>query len=95
MKIKQLDTVEIITGNNKGKNGKVTKVLRSKNKVYVEGINIYKKAVKGSGIVDVQKPIDISKISLICPHCEKKTRIGIKIDNKKKERFCKKCNKIL
>lgn len=95
MKIKQLDTVEIITGNNEGKSGKVTKILRSKNKVYVEGINIYKKAVKGSGIVDVQKPIDISKISLICPHCGKKTRIGIKIDNKKKERFCKKCNKIV
>ena len=60
MRIRLNDTVEIITGNRSGVKGKVTKVLVGRNKLYVEGINIYKKTVRGSGIVDVQRPIDVS-----------------------------------
>jgi large subunit ribosomal protein L24 len=95
MRIRLNDTVEIITGNRSGVKGKVTKVLVGRNKLYVEGINIYKKTVRGSGIVDVQRPIDVSKVMLVCPHCTKRAKIGIKINNGKKERFCKKCNKVL
>ena len=95
MKIRLHDTVEIISGNRKGSKGKITKVLASKGKIYVEGINIYKKAVRGSGIVDVQRPVTLSKIALICPHCGKRTKVGMKISNNKKERICKKCSKII
>lgn len=71
MRIKRGDTVKIITGEYKGKEGKIASVLRSKNKVIVEGINIVKKHVKPNaknetgGILDIEAPIHISNVKLI------------------------------
>lgn len=71
MRIKRGDTVKIITGEHKGKEGKVGAILRNKDKVIVEGINIVKKHVKPNaknetgGILDIEAPIHISNVKLI------------------------------
>ncbi len=96
MKIRLNDTVKILSGNSKGKTAKVTKVLSSKEKLYVDGINIKKKFVKGQGIVDIQKPINPSIVSLVCPKCGKQTRIGFVINDKGfKDRICVKCKSVV
>lgn len=97
MKINRNDTVKILLGKDRGKNGKVLRVWTKENKILVEGINIYKRHVKKTkqhegGIVDIPKPINISNVSIICPSCKKKTRVGIKIESNKKIRVCKKCH---
>lgn len=97
MKIKKGDKVKVIAGKDKGRDGKVEKVYKKQNKVLLPGINIYKKHIKKNekmpkgGVVELPRPIDISKIMLICPTCNKPSRIGYKIEKNKKIRICKKC----
>lgn len=97
MRIKKGDLVKIIYGKDKGREGKVEKIYRKQNKVLIPGINVYKKHVKKNeqlpqgGIISVPRPIDISKVMLICPVCKKPTRIGYIIKANKKVRICKKC----
>ncbi len=97
MKVKKGDTVLILSGKDRGKTGKVGKVLPKKKKIIVDGINIIKKHVrprkqkqKGE-IVEVSAPFDVSNTKLICPKCSKPTRVGYKMIDKKKLRVCKKC----
>jgi large subunit ribosomal protein L24 len=99
MRIKKDDKVKIIAGKDAGKNGKVLNILRSEGKIVVEGINIAKKHLrpkkdgeKGQR-VEVPVAIDISNAMLICPQCKKETRVGYVVDEKGKNRFCKKCKK--
>ena len=92
------DKVKIMTGKDKGKDGVIEKVFVKNGTVLVPGVNMYKKHVKGQqgqkgGIYDIPRPLDVSKIALICPSCKKPTRVGIKNVGKTKERYCKKCNK--
>jgi len=97
MKIKKGDKVKIITGKDKGRDGVVERVYKKQNKVMIPKINLYKKHIKKSekmpqgGVVEMPRPIDISKIMLICPKCGKTTRIAYEIKNGKKSRVCKKC----
>lgn len=98
MKIKKGDKVKILLGKDRGKEGSVALVLGKDNKIFVEGVNLYKRHVKKmqnieGGIVDIPKPMDISNAGLICPNCKKVTRVGFKITGKEKIRICKKCNK--
>lgn len=100
MKIKINDTVKVITGKDKGKEGKIVKVFPSEMKVVVEGVNIVKKHVKASGeekggIIEVEKPVNISNLMLICPKCKKAVRVGFKFVDDKKSRYCKKCEEII
>jgi large subunit ribosomal protein L24 len=98
MKIKKGDTVLVISGKWRGKTGKVLKAFPKDFKVLVEGVNIVKKhqrprrAGEKGEIVEIPKPIPVSKVKLICPHCKKATRVGYKIEEDKKFRICKKCN---
>lgn len=98
MKLKTGDKVVVITGKDKGKEGKITKVLRETNKVVVEGINIAKKHVKPNGqtagsIVEMEMPIHASNVMILDPKTNKGTRIGHEIDkNGKKIRTSKKSN---
>ncbi|OGD53932.1 50S ribosomal protein L24 [Candidatus Beckwithbacteria bacterium RBG_13_35_6] len=101
MKIKKGDNVRIMAGKDKGKIGKVEKVLIKSNKVLVTGINIYKRHLKSrgqnrpSGIIDITKPLPVSSISLICSKCGKPTKIGYLIDKRgDKQRICRKCKGI-
>ena len=98
MNLKTGDKVIVITGKDKGKEGTITKTLRDKNKVIVEGINIAKKHVKPNGqsagsIVEMEMPIHASNVMIIDPKTKKGTRIGHNTDkNGKKIRVSKKSN---
>ncbi len=101
LKIKKGDQVKILTGKDRGKTGKIIKVDYKTKKVIVEGLNLVKKHVrprrqgeKGE-IVQVARPIDISNVMLICPNCSKPVRVGFKLENEKKFRFCRKCQQII
>ncbi len=88
MKIKKNDNVIIIAGKDKGKTGKVLRVLSSDNKVIVEGVNSSKKHVsyknKKGEIVEINMPLDASNVSIIDPKTNKPSRVGyIKEDGKK------------
>jgi len=95
-KIKKEDNVEIITGKDKGKRGRVLKILRDKDRVVVEGANLVKKAKKRrnqqdrGGIIEVEAAIHYSNVAIICKKCGP-TRIGYKIDGETKTRVCRKC----
>ncbi|WP_459211071.1 50S ribosomal protein L24 [Aquimarina rhabdastrellae] len=100
LKIKSGDTVLVIAGDNKGKQGKVQKVLIDKNKAIVEGINLVSKHKKPSaanpqgGIVKQEAPIHISNLSLLTSD-GKATRVGYKMEGDKKVRFSKKSNEVI
>lgn len=99
-KLKKDDTVQIIAGKDKGKRGKILKILRDKDRVVVEGANIVKKAMKRKsqqdrgGIVELEAPIHISNVMIVCKKCGP-TRIGYKIEGETKARVCKKCGEAL
>ena len=97
MKIKKNDTVLITSGKDKGRTGKVLRVFPGKGSVLVEGINLRKKHVrpkkegeKGQ-VVKVPGALSVSNVKLICPKCKKATRVGYKIEKKRKYKICKKC----
>ena len=98
MKIKKGDTIQVISGNENGKSGRVIKVFRSKNKLVVEGLNMVKKHARPTqenpqgGIIEKEASIHISNVQLI--DGGKSTRVGYKISNDgKKNRFSKKTGK--
>ena len=86
MKIKVGDNVRVITGSNKGKEGKVLNVLRKDNRVVIDGVNIVKKHVKpnrtneSGGILEVEAPIHISNLNVVDPKTGKPTRIGRRLN---------------
>lgn len=98
MKLKKGDQVKILSGKDKGKEGKIEHVLGKDKRVFVAGANLYKRHVRKQGdnqggIIDIPKSYDISNISLICPNCNKVTRVGYKTTGDTKSRICKKCGK--
>ncbi len=99
MKIKKGDTVKILYGKEAGKEGTVVAVSSKKNAVIVEGLNLYKRHLKGDGrtkkseVLTIEKPFELSKVILVCPNCKKSTRVGIKREDGKAVRVCKKCKK--
>ncbi len=101
MKVKKGDTVQVLTGNDKGKTGEVLEVIPKDSKVVVKGINVRKKHIKPrkqgeeGGIIPVECAINSSKVNVVCPKCGKTTKIGYKIENDKKVRICKKCGAII
>jgi large subunit ribosomal protein L24 len=101
MRIKKNDTIKIIVGKDSGKTGKVLKVFPIKNKVLVEGLNLFKKRVrpkkqgeKGQTVL-VPRPLDASNVMIVCPNCAKAARAGSRFDGEKKSRICKKCRSII
>ncbi len=102
MKIKKGDKVLVVAGNYKGKKGKVREVIAENNKLVVEGINLRKVHTKPrkqgdpGGILEKELPVALSNVRLICPSCGESTRVGFMfLENKKKVRYCKKCNEII
>ena len=100
MKIKKNDNIIVISGKDKGRQGKVIKVLPGRfndGKVIVENVNLKKKhqrpktAGKKGEKIETPRPIFISTVALICRNCGKPARTGSKIMNDKKIRICKKC----
>lgn len=101
LKIKSGDTVRVIAGEHKGKEGKVVRVDREKNKAIVEGVNLVKKHTKPSaknpqgGIVEKEAFIHISNISLIDPKTKETTRVGYEVRDGEKVRFSKKSKQVI
>ena len=97
MNIKKDDKVVVLSGKDKGKQGKVISADPKAAKVIVEGVNVatkHKKPMKQGeegGIIKVETPIYASKVQLVCPKCGKGTRVAHKITDGKKVRVCKKC----
>lgn len=100
MKIRKSDTVEVITGKDKGARGEVVKVLIKDRRVIVRGVNMVSKAKRRRNqqekgeIIRLEAPIDVSNVMIICKKCGK-TRIGYTIKGDKKVRVCKKCGEAL
>ena len=96
--VKKGDTVVVIAGKDRGKEGTITKVLKEENRVVVEGVNVVKKHVKPNGqtagsIIDKEAPIHASNVMIIDPKTKKRTRIGHTVDKKgNKVRVTKKSN---
>lgn len=100
--VKNGDRVVVISGKDKGKIGNVKKVDPSKSKVVVEGANMVTKAQKPQpmagiqgGLIKLEAPMDASKVMIVCPACEKPTRIKHDVIEGKKVRVCKKCGEQL
>src|SRR5689334_17778823 len=97
-KILKGDNVEVMAGKDKGRKGAVARVVAKENMVFIEGVNISKRHVRKmgqteGGIIDIIKPLGISKIALVCPNCKKPTRVGFKLEKDTKVRVCRKCGK--
>ena len=101
MKVKKNDTVLVITGKDAGKTAKVLTAFPKSNKVIVDGINVQKKHKKARTAQDVSAiqnqagPIDVSNVMVVCPVCNKATRISYAIEGDKKARICKKCGAVV
>ena len=100
-KIHKDDTVEALAGKDKGKRGTVVRVVTKKDAVIVSGVNIVKKAMKKrsqqdqGGIVEIEAPLNISNVGIVCKKCGRPVKVGYKIDGDKKIRVCRKCGDIL
>ena len=99
--VKKGDTVVVLSGKDKGKQGKIISAMPRAGKVIVEGVNKVKRHSKPSlkvpqgGIITKEMPLHACKVQLICPACNKPTRIGHKEVNGKNSRVCKKCGEVI
>ena len=100
--IKKDDKVKVIAGKDKGKIGKVLRVIHGKNRILIENINIVKRHSRPTaqnrqgGIVESEAPIHFSNIMLMCNKCMQSARIKMKrLDDGKKVRICSGCNEII
>ena len=102
MKLKKGDLVTVLTGKERGKKGKVLRVLSEENRLVIEGLNFVKVYTRPSqqnpkgGIAQVEGKLHRSNVELICPRCSKPTRVGYQfLSDGTKQRVCKKCNEII
>ncbi|RLB97546.1 MAG: 50S ribosomal protein L24 [Deltaproteobacteria bacterium] len=99
IRIKKDDKVKVLTGKDKGKIGKVLKIVKKTNRVIIENINVVKvnqrptQANPQGGIVEKNMPIHVSNLMIMCNSCVKPTRISMKLlEDGKRVRICKQCN---
>lgn len=100
--VKKEDLVMVIAGKEKGKSGKVLRVIPERGQVLVESLNIVKRHTRparggaGGGILEKEAPLDASNVQLLCKGCNKPARSGVRLlEDGSKVRYCKKCNEIL
>ena len=100
IKIKRDDNVLVVTGKDKGKSGRVLRIDTTKGRVFVQGLNMVKKAVRPKkqnekgGIIDIEAALDVSNVMIVCKKCGP-TRIGYKVEQGGKTRVCRKCGEAL
>ncbi|ERL04505.1 50S ribosomal protein L24 [Mitsuokella sp. oral taxon 131] len=101
LNVKKGDTVVVLSGKDKGKEGKVIAAMPKKGKVVVEGVNKAKRHTKPNqkapqgGILVKEMPMHVCKVQLVCPACKKATRVAHKKVNGKSVRACKKCGEVI
>jgi large subunit ribosomal protein L24 len=101
--IRRNDNVVIITGKDRGKRGRVLKVVPSTNRVIVEGVNFIKRHTKPNpqrqikgGVVEREASVHASNVQLVCPECGKPTRLGHRVlSDGRKVRICRKCEGVV
>ena len=99
-KLRKDDTVRIISGEEKGKSGKIVRIDLVKGRAIVQGLNMVKKAMRKKsqndrgGIVEIEAPIRLCNMMIVCKKCGP-TRLGYKIDGDAKKRVCRKCGEAL
>jgi large subunit ribosomal protein L24 len=111
-RIKRDDTVQVLTGRERGKRGKVRRVLVKSRRAVIEDLNIVKKhqkaqpGVRQAGIIDIEAPIHLSNLAVVCGKCNQPTRVGTReLDEVKRypsgrerrmrARYCKKCHELI
>ena len=102
MRIRKNDTVLVIAGKDKGKKGKVRFAYPKDNQVVVEGVNFIKRhtrargSVRQAGIIELEAPIDVSNVMLLCSRCNRPTHIGFRtLQDGRKTRTCRSCNEVI
>lgn len=102
MKIRKNDTALIIAGKDRGKKGKIRFSHPESNQVVIEGVNFIKKHAKAkgqakqAGIIDLEAPIHISNVMLLCSKCNHPTRIGFQfLEDGRKVRICRSCHEVI
>jgi len=104
IRIRRGDTVQVISGREKGQRGEVLRVLPKAKRVLVQGIAMRKKHQRqvqaggrtmSPGIIHFEAPIDLSNVMVVCPKCDELTRIGIIREDGERKRVCKKCDAVL
>jgi large subunit ribosomal protein L24 len=102
--IKKGDTVEVISGRDKGMRGEVIRVLPKEARLVVQGVNMRKKHQRqvqaggrtmNPGIIQFEAPLHISNVLLVCPKCDKPTRLGVNREGGRAQRVCKKCQAVI
>ncbi|MEN6296628.1 MAG: 50S ribosomal protein L24 [Rectinema sp.] len=100
-KLRKEDLVQVVAGKDRGKQGKILRIDHEKSRVIVSGINMVKKAMKKKsqtdrgGIVEIEAPVHISNLMIVCKKCNKPVRAGYKIIDGQKKRVCRKCGEVL
>jgi len=102
MKIRKNDTVVIIAGKDRGKKGKIRRAVPNEDRVLVEGLNMIKRhsragrAARQAGIIELEAPIHVSNVMLVCGKCGKPTRVSFRfLDDGKKVRVCNSCQEVI
>lgn len=102
MKVRKNDTVLVVAGKDKGKKGKVRKAMPRDQKVIVEGVNMIKRhsrarrAARQAGIIELEAPIHVSNVMLICSKCNKPTRVCYRfLEDGRKVRICCSCDEVI
>jgi large subunit ribosomal protein L24 len=99
-KLKKDDLVQVISGKEKGKQGKILNIDTAKGRVVVQGVNLVKKALKKrnqndrGGITEIEASLDVSNVQIVCRKCGP-VKIGYKISASEKQRVCRKCGEVL
>lgn len=100
MKIKAGDTVEVMRGEDRGRRGNVRVAYPREKRVIIEGVNIVIKHQRNlpagqqqtqGGRIELEAPIDVSNVMLVCPSCQEPTRVAYEVTDEGKRRVCKKC----
>jgi large subunit ribosomal protein L24 len=98
--IRKGDTVEVIAGNDRGARGRILRAYPKTREIVVESVNIRKKhqtprqtssGQTQAGIIQFEAPVNVSNVMLVCPNCDKPTRVGVRRDDEGRTRVCKKC----
>lgn len=103
MKIKKGDNVEVISGDDKGAKGTVHTAFPKEGRIIVSGVNMIKKHQRRTGnvrtqtgIIEREAPVRVENVALVCPHCNKPTRVGYSLNpDGSKSRVCRKCGEII
>lgn len=102
MRIKQNDTIQVNSGRDAGKRGKVQQVLPRQELVMVEGLNMVKRhqkptaTLRQAGIIQKEAPLPMSRVMVVCAHCDKPARVGARfLEDGRKVRVCRRCNEMI